>query len=48
VERGGGVPCDLDPLLIDSCVFGGRFMQLGGREAPIIPAFMGQEVEKEE
>lgn len=46
--RGGGVPWDLEPLLIDSYVFGGRLLQLGGREAPVIPAFMGQEAEKEE
>lgn len=40
MPRGGGVPCGLEPLLTDGCVFGGRYMQLGGREAPVVPAFM--------
>lgn len=42
----GVVPCDLEPLPSDSYVFGGRFMQLGGREDPVILAFVGQEAEK--
>lgn len=30
MERGGDVPSDLEPVLVDSSVFGERFIQLGG------------------